>query len=172
MTLRAANDELWRSIRVGRLNPSPGIFFGATQRLIAGPPGPERGTSGRAGQRCGAARLRAALIPVKKVLTPQITPTSAWSTRRHQGLVAADGERLSGREPPPRSCEHGGWRRRSSVRAELRVYGRRPHKRRIHPPIPPTPPIRGEPSHHTLSHSWTSGTTIRTLISTGCTRVG
>ena len=59
----AANDELWRSVSVGRLNPSPGIFFGATQRLIAGPPGPERGTSGRAGQRRGAARLRAALIP-------------------------------------------------------------------------------------------------------------
>jgi hypothetical protein len=39
------------------------------------------------------------LIPVKKVLTPQITPTSAWSTRRHQALVAADGS-ASGREPP------------------------------------------------------------------------
>jgi hypothetical protein len=24
-------------------------------------------------------------------ITPQITPTSAWSTRRHQALVAADG---------------------------------------------------------------------------------
>jgi hypothetical protein len=41
----------------------PRIIFGATQRLIAGPPGPERGTSGRAGERRGAARLRAALIP-------------------------------------------------------------------------------------------------------------
>ena len=59
------------------------------------------------------------------------------------GFGGGGRERLSGREPPPRSCEHGGWRRRSSVRAELRVYGRRPHKRRIHPPIPPTPPNQG-----------------------------
>ena len=34
------------------------MFFRAAQRLIAGPPGPERGTSGRAGQRRGALARR------------------------------------------------------------------------------------------------------------------
>ena len=55
-----------RAVAVGRrksLVSSLGIVVGVTQRLIVGPPGPERGTSGRAGQRPGAARVRAALIP-------------------------------------------------------------------------------------------------------------
>ena len=55
-----------RAVAVGQCRSpesQPRDLLGATQRLIAGPPGPERGTSGRAGQRRGAARLRAALIP-------------------------------------------------------------------------------------------------------------
>jgi hypothetical protein len=59
--IRAANDAPSRWVSVGRPNPRPVSSSGATLRLIAGPPGPERGTSGRAGERRGAARLRAAL---------------------------------------------------------------------------------------------------------------
>jgi hypothetical protein len=100
-------------------------------------------------------RMVEGLIPVKKVLTPQITTASA-STRRHRAFGGGGRERLSGREPPPRSCALCGWRRSISVTAELRVYGRRPHKRRIPTSRPTDRSHHGDTSRHTSHSVWTS----------------
>jgi hypothetical protein len=110
-------------------------------------------------------RMVEGLIPVKKVLTPQVRPTFCVVDAQTSSFGGGGRERLSGREPPPRSNGHRGWRLSSSVGAELRVYGRRPHKRRIHPPIH-RPLTSGDTSHHTLSRpAWTGCTSNPALIS-------